>query len=403
MIMTVDMIYAQKVLNTVGQTFSNSEDTWLGVNITRDVPTALVFKNNTITSKNRYGYLLQAGDEARSPYNNHLDGAIITGNRLTWTGNDMEVIPHGLFTGHNINVVIKYNYLSYVPMGIIRKSATNMKNTSGGVAYNIVKGGAVAMVVKGISNVNIYNNTFYTDRTPSQTWRPLLHVYTNKDPGTNSIAHGTKIYNNIFYTKYPTLAITIEDEESLTGLECDYNLYWSEAGPPLFRVNGSTKTFEEWQAMGFDKHSVVANPKFRDLENFVPETSLDFGKNLGQEWAEGLSVNAKWGATDPATTFQDENWQVGAVIHEGNSPSSDAGQINVFPNPARNHISISDVKGDAEVELKMFDVSGRLKMKQNLNSDSLRNIPIDLSPGLYLLAVKVGQEPESIHKLVIIK
>jgi hypothetical protein len=91
---------------------------------------------------------------------------VITGNKLIWTGSDMKVIPHGIFTGHNRNVIIKYNYLDDVPMGIIRKSSNNMSNTAGGVAYNIVKGGVVGMVVKGMSNVNIFNNTFYNDRTP---------------------------------------------------------------------------------------------------------------------------------------------------------------------------------------------------------------------------------------------
>lgn len=401
--MTVTVLNAQKVLTTEGQTFTNSEDTWLGVNIPRDVPTSLVFKNNTITSRNRFGYMLQAGDEARDPSNNHLDGAIITGNMFSWNGNDMEVITHGLFTGHNINVVIKYNYLNYVPMGIIRKSGTNMKNTGGAVAYNIVKGGAVAMVVKGMSNVNIYNNTFYTDRTPGQTWRPLLHIYTNTDPGTYSVSHGTRIYNNIFYTRFQTFAITIEDEESLSGLECDYNLYWCESGPPIFKVNGVIKTFEEWQAMGYDKHSIVANPRFQNLTNFVPETRLDYGTDLGLQWNMGISVNARWGTADPATTLQNGNWQVGAVIYEGSGGSSDSNEITIYPNPAKKHFNIANVKEGTDIEIKMYDISGRLQMDQNLNSDFLKNIQIGVSPGVYILTIKVGQEPQSIHKLVVIR
>ena len=310
------VINAQKVLTIEGKTYVNTTeiDSWLGVNIPRDVPTKLVFKNNSITSRNNLGYLLLAGDEARNENINNLDGAVITGNKFRWEGTDMKVITHGLFTGHNSNVVAKYNYLDNVPMGIIRKSATNMSNTGGGVAYNIVKGGVVGIVVKGMSNVNIFNNTLYNDRTPEQTWRPLIHIYTNTDKSNYSVAHGTKIYNNIFYTKYGTLAITITDEESLKGLECDYNLYWCETGSPKFNVNGSAKTFEQWQAMGYDKHSVVVNPGFKDLVNFVPAKKLNYGKNLGSEWKAGLSVKAKWGTTDPETTKQGKTWQVGAVI-----------------------------------------------------------------------------------------
>jgi hypothetical protein len=310
-------VNAQTTLTIEGKSYSNSDDTWLGVNVPRDSPTKFIFRNNLITSINRYGYMLQAGDEGVRPTNNKLDGAVITGNKFSWSGDDMEIITHGLFTGHNRNVIAKYNYLNYVPMGIIRKSTNNMTNEGGGVAYNIIKGGAVAIVVKGMSNVNVFNNTMYTDRTPSQTWRPLLNIYTNVDGGGYSVAHGTKIYNNIFYTKYQTFAISIDDAECLNGLECDYNVYWCETGSPRFNINGSVLTFAQWQAMGYDQHSVVADPKFLDLVNFVPAKRLDYGKDLGSEWKDGLAVNAKWGSTDPATAAQNGKWQVGAVVYAG--------------------------------------------------------------------------------------
>lgn len=314
-ILTTMSVSGQINLTITGRSYSNSQDTWEGVNIQRTSKTKLIFSNNAIRSSNRYGYMLQAGDESEKTTNNNLDDALITGNKLIWSGSDMKVIPHGLFTGHNRNVVMKYNYLDNVPMGLIRKSGNNMSNTGGGVAYNIVKNGAVQMVVKGMSNVNIYNNTFYTERTTDQTWRPLIHIYTNTDNGRYSVSHGTKIYNNIFYTKYQTLSITIADEESLKELECDYNVYWCENGTPRFSVNGKIITFEQWQAMGYDTHSKVVNPEFADKVNFVPLKPLDFGKDLGSEWNKGLSTSAKWGTTDPSVTTQGNKWQIGAVIH----------------------------------------------------------------------------------------
>lgn len=332
-------IIAQTDLTLEGKTYTNSEDTWLGVNVPRTVSSKLVFRNNTITSVNRFGYMLQAGDESPVSTANNLDGALITGNKFNWSGTDMTVIPHGVFTGHNSNVIARYNYLNNVPMGIIRKSGNNMSNTGGGVAYNIIKGGAVGMVVKGMSNVNVYNNTFYNDRTTSQTWRPLLHIYTNTDGGRYSVAHGTKIYNNIFYTKYQTFAITIDDAESLKELKCDYNVYWCESGSPRFSINGSVKTFAQWQAMGYDTHSVVVNPEFKDLVNFAPSKRLDYGTDLGVQWATGLSTRAVWSNKDPETVSQNGTWQVGAVIYEGISnpaPAPGPDTVPVIVNPVQN-------------------------------------------------------------------
>jgi len=106
------------------------------------------------------------------------------------------------------------------------------------------------------------------------------------------------------------------DTESLTGLQSDYNIYYCETGSPRFKVAGSLKTFEEWQAMGYDTHSRVVNPNFKDFVSFVPSARLNYGTNLGTAWAEGLSVNAKWGTTDPEKATQNGTWQVGAIIYK---------------------------------------------------------------------------------------
>lgn len=442
----------QTQLTISGKSYTNSEDTWLGVNISRNVPTKLVFKNNSITSVNRYGYLLQAGDESVKPTINNLDAAVITGNKLNWSGSDMTVIPHGLFTGHNKNVIVKYNYLNDVPMGIIRKSANNMTNTSGGVAYNIVKSGQVGMVVKGMSNVNIFNNTFYQARTTSQTWRPLIHIYTNTDGENYSVSHGTKIYNNIFYTKYQTFAITIADNESLQGLECDYNIYWCENGSPRFNVAGSTKTFEQWQAMGYDKHSVVMNPRFTDFEKFVPEKRLDFGKDLGSEWQNGLAVNAVWGTSDPAVAAQNGTWQVGAVVHAG-STTEPAAPAPVTPEPVTPEptpespstggnapapggtvpppaepvgnapaednlpesvtvtsalvkdtlgINIEHLKKDVIKTMRIYDFAGKLCLEKQLAQAASQSVSIDLNSGFYVMRLESGSDTLLLQKLIIV-
>jgi uncharacterized repeat protein (TIGR02059 family) len=81
-------------------------------------------------------------------------------------------------------------------------------------------------------------------------------------------------------------------------------------------VDGSVKTFAEWQTMGYDTHSKVLNPNFKDYVNFIPAARLDYGTDLGTTWAEGLSVNAKWGTTSPETAMQNGVWQVGAMIYK---------------------------------------------------------------------------------------
>jgi uncharacterized repeat protein (TIGR02059 family) len=311
--------FGQTVLNIEGQTYSNTNTNWMGIEIPRTERTFLRFINNSITSVNIFGYLLQAGDEAPTPYNNNLDGAVITGNKFRWNGSNMpNIITHGLFTGYNRNVLVKYNYLDRVPYGIIFKSGSNDGNNmtfdSGGCAYNIVKDGKFSVRIKGINGVNVYNNTFYSG--DGQIWYFIL-VTSNSDAGrVPAPSTGTKIYNNVFYSTRSIPMIKIESS-SLSNFECDYNVYWCTAngGPPRFSIDDTELTWEQWRARGYDAHSIVYNPDFLDFESFIP-ARMEIARDLGRQWNEGLATTAQWVAgNSPGIAVQTGPWQAGAVLY----------------------------------------------------------------------------------------
>jgi hypothetical protein len=306
-----------------GQTYTdNTASMWAGISIERSKPKNLLFRNNSITSINSEGYMLQAGDERPGDTNNNLDGENISGNKFVWNGTNVAgTITHGIFTGYNINVLIEYNYLLKVPLGIALKS-NGMTNKSGGVFYNIInQTGNKAIAVKGINGSRIYNNTFYsnevkfTDKSKPGTAEALIEIYANDGIAGKPDSKGTKIKNNIFYTVNQIFNISIETQADLAGFESDYNLFWCEKGTPVFQYLGAQKTFAEWQALGFDKHSVVVNPNFTNLTDFVPAARLDYGTDLGTEFMKGLSTSAGWiVGSSPATNDQNGHWQVGARV-----------------------------------------------------------------------------------------
>jgi len=367
-------ICAQTTLTIEGKTYTNAEDTWYGVSVPRTVPTNLIFKNNSITSVNRYGYMLAAGDEVLGSNNNNLDGATVSGNILIWNGTPaLGIIPHGLFTGYNINVKVKYNYLNKVPMAIIRKS-NGMTDLSGAVAYNVLKDPGVGVVVKGMNGVRIYNNTFYSSLTSSQTNRALIEIYENPSVTPPGSATGTKIKNNIFYTKNTIRNISVTSV-CLAGFESDYNIFYCEAGTPVFSVDGAQKTFAQWQALGFDTHSVVINPAFKDYVNFVPAVRMDYGTDLGTTFKDGLAVTARWGTTDPETAAQNGKWQVGAMVYK-----------EIVTQPVPVPVYSSSVISDA--------TPAKLEMTYNL---TLANIV----PASSAFAVRVNSSSRSVSSVAI--
>ncbi|MDP4223173.1 MAG: discoidin domain-containing protein [Bacteroidota bacterium] len=316
------MLSAQDIYRKEGEVINNTvSGSWEGVNIPRAVRTSVSFLNNSVTSVNSSGYLLQAGDEGPMSTNNNLDGAVITGNRLCWNGSDASSITHGMFMGYNINYTVKYNYLDKTPYGILFKSGTdegsNMTYSSGyGAAYNIIKNSKLSLRMKGINGVQVYNNTFYTNQGSGS----IVLIDANHDRAVPASSTGAKIKNNIFYTVYQIPNISIESG-CLTNFESDYNVFWCESGTPVFSVDGVSKTFSQWQAMGFDQHSVVVNPGFNNTTSFIPSSRLNYGTNLGTAWQTGLSPSAGWTTgSAPSTTNQNETWQVGAIIYAEPAP-----------------------------------------------------------------------------------
>jgi hypothetical protein len=316
-------IFAQISLTIENSSVNNTiSGSWGGVNITRNQPTTFTYRNNSITSINSEGYLLQAGDEAPGSTNNNLDGEVIVGNKFVWNGTNIaSTITHALFVGYNKDYSIKYNYLFRCPTAIVLKS-NGMTNTSGGVAYNIInKTGSIGIAVKGMNGCLIYDNTFYsnevewTSNSQPGTLYGLVDIFVND--ARNAYSTGTKIKNNIFYTVNQIYNITIEDTQDLVGFESDYNIFWCESGTPMFNYLGTAKTFAEWQALGYDSHSKVINPNFNNFTDFVPATRLDYGTDLGSAWQTGLSTSAVWTiGYAPKTTNQNGTWQVGARIYD---------------------------------------------------------------------------------------
>ena len=319
------LLFAQVDLTYIGQSYVDTLcENVNGISIPRGQLANFVFKNNYVQACNTGGYMLQAGVENNTypQYVNTLPNSQIIGNKFVWKGDqNANTITHGVFTGYEANARIMYNYLDYVPMGIIRKS-DGMTDSTGVVAYNIVRNSpAVAMVVKGMNGVRIYNNTFYSEDSlyvsPGiGTWRGLIDVYKNDNPVAD--AKGVKIKNNIFYTKRRIININVMDLACLEGFECDYNVYWCEEGEPRFQVAGVYKTLAEWRAMGYDTHSQVMNPYFINTTDLVPSWRVQWGTPT--EFDMGIATNAKWvvGKDIPLVKQSGPYWQQGARIYEGN-------------------------------------------------------------------------------------
>lgn len=278
-------------------------------------------RNNKFYKSETTGYILLAGDDSYNVANAHnLDDAVIKGNYIEYGGAWASGTVHGIMAGYNVNYDIAYNYFDGIRYSIVHEGGyddgTPMAHISGGIHGNIIRN-CTYTYLWGYDSIRFYNNTVYSSKTDS--WP----IQIGKSNGTAipAYAKSVQIVNNIFYFTEATEVLSVATDCD-TGLVVDYNVYYCENGidnKPSFRYKGVGKTFTEWQALGYDEHSVIADPNFVDTINFVPTSRLDYGTNLGTEYDYVLATTSDWVVgTAPDTIQHNGTWQSGAIAYAPN-------------------------------------------------------------------------------------
>jgi len=107
---------------------------------------------------------------------------------------------------------------------------------------------------------NTYLNNIFVD---GEAWQIDLH----NPVGEYQHQHIRILRNIICFSNPDGLLYSIQGERSLP-LESDYNIIF-HTKQKEFTIRGleGVKTFEEWKELGFDTHSIIADPLFTDPEN----------------------------------------------------------------------------------------------------------------------------------------
>ena len=292
--------------------------------------TTLTVENSRFSQPTTGTYLLRCGDdEYNATTALKLNGAVIQGNYIQYTGTLGTASTHSVIAGYNLDYQFKYNYFKHGYYGIIAEAGyqngDSMVNTNYNIFGNVFNNNTTPIAISGYDGVKVYNNTTYYGLDGSG-W--LINVVENSFGGLdeNAVSANVKIKNNIFYSVNNDHFYNIH-ASCVEGFESDYNVFWCETSTnnlPRFNLGGTVYTWSQWQAMGYDVHSVVANPQFIDTINFIPSVYLRYGKDLGASYNRLLSTGGNWVAGHtPATTLQSGTWQVGARIHPSDTTIGD--------------------------------------------------------------------------------
>ena len=278
------------------------------------VSSVFVVENNVFNSNSTKGSLA-VGTEP-SITNKNKDEGIITKNRFRILGQS-----HGCMIMNRNKVVCTYNYLfggTSLPMGF--KSTDPDDYSASIAAYNVIIDGT--LLSKGCHNLRFYNNTIvynnYNINGPDNIDITINNATT---------VEGNKVKNNIMiYTDSVQRSMIRLDHENN---EIDYNIYYCSQTELTFNYKSSTITFAEWQALGYDLHSIVLtteqfNNLFTDFENGdyslkAGSVAIGAGVTLDAAYDDGLDASTNWGTDSQVpvvvTKQQGVAWDIGAYVH----------------------------------------------------------------------------------------
>ena len=123
-------------------------------------------------------------------------------------------------------------------------------------------GGDGGIWVNGGKNNVIENNMIVDCKRLMTTYSP--HFYA---PQIAGFLTGNRVCRNIYYHSQSGGAwFALNDWTDRAIGESDWNLFSDADGKPI-AVDGRAILFTEWQEMGYDEHSVIADPMFLDPEH----------------------------------------------------------------------------------------------------------------------------------------
>ncbi len=130
-------------------------------------------------------------------------------------------------------------------------------------------------------NCLVENNVVYRTQAGQLVWfQNTNNTLVNNifvDGGFNQIQYGNaeqtrhkhiRCFRNIIYYSDPESKLFRVDGERSKPMESDYNLiYHAGGGSMTISYLEGTESFEDWKSLGYEKHSIVADPLFVDPEN----------------------------------------------------------------------------------------------------------------------------------------
>jgi hypothetical protein len=320
---------------------------------------------------------------------------------------------HGIYVSNSSDrSVIRYNECHHNTRGGIQINADDSQGGDGistdpeiygNILYENGTGGGAAINLDGVQGAFIYNNLLYENHASGIA----LFQQDGAEPSINAVivhntiinasdarwcvlivngAEGAQVFNNIIINQHAWRGSIALDPDAVPGFDSDYNVLINSLSN---EGDGQSMTFEEWQDLGYDANSMLADPL---NEIFVSPGSGDYHLLNDAQAVNAGNEDAAFGVSedlDGTTRPQSFEHDMGAYEVEAPLAIDEDDTHNSKSKPSRiKDIRITDDKivwpGGMEGKLLLFNIGGTLIDEPDLIS--ARSYSTEhLIPGVYLV------------------
>lgn len=228
----------------------------------------VTIKNNICDNNGRWGIFTAFADYATIEYNDCMYSQVEHGIYFSNSA-DHPVIRHN---------ICHHNYANGIHMNGDESMGGDGLITDATIESNIIyengSGGGSGINCDGMADSRIFNNLLYLNhasgislyRIDGAAGSSNNKIYNNTIINAadarwclnvNTDSHGDTVYNNILINLHPWRGSICIDSSSLPDFYSDYNILVNSMSND---GGNSTLTLAQWQALGYDQHSMLADP-----------------------------------------------------------------------------------------------------------------------------------------------
>jgi hypothetical protein len=314
-----------------------------------------------------------------------FDGQLLTFGAPNFTL-DAELLT--IVAPSNNSNVKRYNPVCNSPIIVIRNSGSTSL-TSLTITYGVT--GATASTYTWTGNLAFLETD--TVILPTTDWFGTAATFsvTISNPNLQADQYAD---NNSLSVPYLAPPVYIAD----LVFECMTNNYGWENSYTLIDANGNIM---------LDRNSLASNTMYRDTVHLAPGCYIfrhyDSGKD-GLNWWANPNAGGGYTRIKKATTgafVKLFNADFGTAIYQeftvgyniGEEEQIEVPVLEVYPNPTSGQVTIDFQSADPEVEIVVYDFTGRIVSQQTVVTQAANNLTIDLSgnaPGLYMIQMRTS-------------